>query len=733
MEIKENPYEKLTDKEKLDKRRDLIVDIIHTEADYTAELEDFHEYFVSPLQVNEDGSATPFLKDDSFIESLNLFHTIVEASVLLSGNLQSANSGDLFAKSFQTFASAETLQAYVRYRSLLPHVLNFVHQTENARVLKEFLSVNCLPEGMTVEATLSAPTAHFHTFADRVQQFAFLTPMTKPELLILSETLACLQAVGAVVTTTADKSDSASHDHVDTADDQNAPDDDSSPGASDNDSEDEERTLNISNSPVQLEKMPLHDNATDTVNVKAEVEGEIIHLKDELLKAQITINQQNAMLDSKDKEMASLHVELERTAKENSRMISKLTELDSLHNETMQERASLAQELERIKFELALNKEPPASTVSAISFAPPSPPSSPLSSSMRKGSRRKSMAVSMECHNSLGYFSEDVDENSIIRDNIQTLMRSSGLKLEENKLYLHMLECMMAQFHLHVSLKNDPSTKNSWSLATNDVAVVCRQLIARVSVYLQKFIDDDISTDSEDQSEVLGGQPYPVQWLLKSFPDTAERSSGREWLPLHWALALEEPPLTLSEIRLLYEAYGNKTALSQPVSPLSVAVSKPVPSIEIVSYLVEECPNLATRTDADGSFALMHACACNCTSEIVEFLYETHEEAASTPDNFGCYSIHYACFSGYLRVVQFLLHNCPFLAQQRSGNGAFPLHDAVQNYEHGGLDMVRCVYNAYIDAVSQPDNNGALPLHHAARAANLEVVQLIHRAFPQVW
>lgn len=66
-----------------------------------------------------------------------------------------------------------------------------------------------------------------------------------------------------------------------------------------------------------------------------------------------------------------------------------------------------------------------------------------------------------------------------------------------------------------------------------------------------------------------------------------------------------------------------------------------------------------------------------------------------------------------------------------AGNGALALHDAVENYARGGLNMVNTVFLANTQAISHADDDGALPLHRAARAAGLEVVQFLHQTYPK--
>lgn len=187
----------------------------------------------------------------------------------------------------------------------------------------------------------------------------------------------------------------------------------------------------------------------------------------------------------------------------------------------------------------------------------------------------------------------------------------------------------------------------------------------------------------------------------------------------------------IDDIRVICESVG-EGAFRQPVSPLSVAVAKESPNIEVVSYLLQLFPDSASFQDADGSYPLMHACANNRGTEMADLLFDSHCDAAAAPDNFGCYAIHYAARSGRREMFQWLIDTCPETAHHKSVSGAFPLHDAVQNKVHATVGVLTLLFNANKEAVSTQDNNGALPLHLAAQHASLEIVKFIYSSFPKV-
>lgn len=81
--------------------------------------------------------------------------------------------------------------------------------------------------------------------------------------------------------------------------------------------------------------------------------------------------------------------------------------------------------------------------------------------------------------------------------------------------------------------------------------------------------------------------------------------------------------------------------------------------------------------------------------------------------------------------MRYLLSVHPRSASLAALNGSTALHDAVENSVRGGITMVDEVFQANTMAIEQPDEDGALPLHRAARAGSLEVVQYLHQLYPR--
>ena len=340
--------------------------------------------------------------------------------------------------------------------------------------------------------------------------------------------------------------------------------------------------------------------------------------------------------------------------------------------------------------------------------------------------RRESISAALSLKNSMGYSLEDEaddddeNENEIVEENIshllaritspisfKTLLDSQFIK--ENNFYLEMIECLTSVLHYKKTLKNE---------ITYESDIISKIFIDTIH-YISGLFHESIEIDK---------LVYPIKWLIKNFPDHIERDDGRGWLPLHWYLAISDYPQS-DYIEMLYELVGPES-FSQTVSPLSIAVSKPFPNIEIIKLLLKLQPDAASIQDIDGSFPIMHAATTNIHSNIVELLYENNSKAINISDNFECYTIHYACYSGYLPTVVYLLNKSKDFIKLKSGNNSLPLHEAVQNH-NDGLNIATLLYNTYPEAISSKDQNGAIPIHLAAKFGNLDILKYIYNLFPR--
>lgn len=237
-------------------------------------------------------------------------------------------------------------------------------------------------------------------------------------------------------------------------------------------------------------------------------------------------------------------------------------------------------------------------------------------------------------------------------------------------------------------------------------------------------------------NEVTG---FPLQWLLGVFPTmnfNIHHITDTIWLPVHILLAYQ-PDISyldqyLEDLSLILMEYG-ELAFQEEVSPLSIAVSKNNPYIEIIQKIIEFKPTAYALEDEDGSIPIHHACACNEDTTIIEYLYSLDKTCLEKVDNYGASVIHYATFSGHMNIVKYLLTIQPLCVTYAEGNGALPLHDAVQNCRgrYHQTEITSMLLTACPEAASKRDSLGAFPFHRAVKSSTVQVAQMLIDIFPK--
>ena len=260
---------------------------------------------------------------------------------------------------------------------------------------------------------------------------------------------------------------------------------------------------------------------------------------------------------------------------------------------------------------------------------------------------------------------------------------------------------------------------------------------------------------------------HPITWLLDQFP-VLPRGEGaqydcKDWLPLHWAVISDANELI--DVETLLEHYGAPLYYDLQVPPLALAVAKAVPNIDICTTLIsyfnavaaEEAAKKSFATqgggdapspvaeatpvdivsvagEVDGVYPFMLAVAYNHGVELLQILREICPKAAFEPDARGWRAIHYAALKGTPTVVSYLLEELPKSAHATTREGCYALHYAARNHleaegEGDSLRMLTEILHRNTSAISAADDNGALPLHLAAREGTLEGVRFLCQTY----
>jgi len=331
----------------------------------------------------------------------------------------------------------------------------------------------------------------------------------------------------------------------------------------------------------------------------------------------------------------------------------------------------------------------------------------------------------------------------------------STTKINRTELYLGVISSLSCFYHLQYDaefLENQEVFSllpNEVELLTNKARFLATKLAFSYSLEFFRLLELKKMKWYQNDREKKSGrnESFPIQWLLGMFPCSYKPNvDDTVWLPLHIFLAIDLTisfiPLDryLEDLMILLDEFGD-AAYNEEISPLSIAVAKSFPSLEVINILVKYAPESVSQEDSEGCVPIMHAVSCNEILEIINFLYTIEPNSFQHIDNYGGSAIHYATYSGCLLVVEYILSKVPLAVQSIEGNGNLPLHNAIQNnnnihqteegYNETSLPIIELMLTLFPQSIFHRDQSGALPLHKAVKYGSLTMVKLFYQAFPQ--
>jgi transglutaminase/protease-like cytokinesis protein 3 len=184
------PYVSTSDQEKITKRSNLLKEIMRVESAYSHDLDIFVKVVITPLFQRDNAFKRSFLNEPSIAVSLTILHDIYQSSIRFFNDIAKAENSDKIASAYVVLAPS--LQLYSQYASENAACLNAVKSF--GRQLREFMSQNPLPQGLSFESCLVLPLEHYSKYASNLQEFVWLTPANRPELASLQLALDAVNA-----------------------------------------------------------------------------------------------------------------------------------------------------------------------------------------------------------------------------------------------------------------------------------------------------------------------------------------------------------------------------------------------------------------------------------------------------------------------------------------------------------------------------------------------------------
>jgi ankyrin repeat protein len=221
----------------------------------------------------------------------------------------------------------------------------------------------------------------------------------------------------------------------------------------------------------------------------------------------------------------------------------------------------------------------------------------------------------------------------------------------------------------------------------------------------------------------VGASADLIRALASARPETLLVRDNDGCLPLHlvaWAMEYYDA------VRCLVEVGPDAAALlgrnEDGRLALHVAVHRGAP-LPVLQLLADACPRSLWEGDNDGYLPL-HV-ASGQLDDRWGFVSHTEDDGGGGRDP------HETTFErvelSALEAVRFLATACPETLLVQAKDGSLPLHVAARNAE---LDVDQNLANACPDALLRQSNDGSLPLHIAVQHATLEVIQCLANAGP---
>lgn len=222
------------------------------------------------------------------------------------------------------------------------------------------------------------------------------------------------------------------------------------------------------------------------------------------------------------------------------------------------------------------------------------------------------------------------------------------------------------------------------------------------------FLDHIVDKDTFDTNSA-------TKFLMESFPDERKRRDGRQWLPLHWASALEAC------------SFEDFSAIAKERPLMARVEHSRVPgtgSLVSTSSILQAAGGASDSTKekeiSDVGLLPIHFMAANKYPIManVKTLIDIFPESTQVMDGRGWLPIHWCAFNGSdTDVFNMIFESYPSAIYRHTMKGQLPFQLSLNNRR---LEMIEAVYLENEDAIEAIDYKGNSAAHDAARSLNPE-------------
>eukprot|EP01036_Dinobryon_divergens_P035994 gene35994-46761_t len=247
--------------------------------------------------------------------------------------------------------------------------------------------------------------------------------------------------------------------------------------------------------------------------------------------------------------------------------------------------------------------------------------------------------------------------------------------------------------------------------------------------------------NEEDTSEEIN---TALSTVLLSFPKN--KSTGDEWLPLHFSLSLKNIDLEITQALLtaqpqrthieivatnlwllldyqwkLDDEYDKHLAIPA-LKPCHLAFMRKEPCPGLIDQLCAFDANFASTGASDGSLPLHIAARYSNSVDLIRELVNLYPDALKLKNKSLDIPLHVLGSNGnpaVPEIVNVFVQAAPETVKEENWEGSFPLHEFASSRNIFNSSSIATLIDAYPEALRFSINDGC-PIHIAAKGACME-------------
>jgi len=285
---------------------------------------------------------------------------------------------------------------------------------------------------------------------------------------------------------------------------------------------------------------------------------------------------------------------------------------------------------------------------------------------------------------------------------------------DEDRLQMHVMDCVGALVFYQRMF-------DSLNVLSDDALCAKRRLFWQTLMQVSSSLAENKRTNEA------------LNTVLESFPDEKKATDGRSWLPLHFAVSLEQTnPADITTIFLSNTESIKEGTDARQINPCHLFAISENSDLKLLQQLKIYNSRLGQSETSNGNTPL-HLAALHSTSiALIKELIQIHppalrmvNESGETPFDL----VFENTTSMAPNILRAFLQIDPALIRRPNGakNDQVSIHCCVQSSDNPNvLELLSILLEADNDLVNVPTSRELLPIHLAARHSTVEVMKALY-------